>query len=363
MSVMLEKKKYVFMLEPTKSCQLSFNARWVYSFLVYRASYGKAASEDRICRNLNICNRAIKKYLSELRDAGLLVEERGRYLASDPGECWQWFVQKENSQNLPWFERFGSYAVYVPKCGQKLPLMYSALLSLVYSLNNGKKWWHIRTAGLATMMFPAMKADSAKRQINRAAENLRALGLLDDRWNITLQEKHYHLWRDAEELVNLRIKTDVGYRNSREYVLACLKEHDCRFYKGKVEMSRDLDSHDLAMRSAGYNRKQILDYWEEVMGNPQFCDCQFRFVEMFVKKGFRVAFKVAEDITKENRLAGTYSNISLGLLRKISQQEIRTIKDWDAKRSYPDANGETHSQLIYYDPNYFQVRRGRESVA
>ena len=89
MSVMLDNKKYFFMLEPTKSCQLSFNARWVYSFLVYRTSYGKAASEDCICRNLNICNRAVKKYLSELRDAGLLVEERGRYLASDPGERWQ----------------------------------------------------------------------------------------------------------------------------------------------------------------------------------------------------------------------------------------------------------------------------------
>jgi hypothetical protein len=357
---MLEKKKYVFMVEPSKSCQLSFHARWVYSFLVYRVSFGKAASEDCICRNINVCNRAVKKYLHELRDAGLLVEERGRYLASDPGEHWQWFVQKDNSENLPWCERFGSYSVYVPKCGQKLPLMHSALLSLIHSLYKAKKWWHFTTTGLATMMFPAMKADSAKKQVNRAAENLRALGLLDDQWNITLQEEHHHLWRDAEELVNPHVKTDVGYRNSREYVLACLKNHDCRFYKGKAEMSRDLDSHDLAMRSAGYNRKQILDYWEEVMGNPQFCDCQFRFVEMFIKKGFHMAFQVAENITKENRLAGTFSGISLGMLRQKSQQEIRTIKDWDAKRTNPDANGQTYSQLIFYEPDYFQLRRGRK---
>lgn len=357
MSAMLEKKKYVFLLEPTKSCQLSFNARWVYSFLVYRTSYDKVASENCICGNVSICNRAVKKYLSELRDAGLLVEERGRYLASDPGKRWQWFTRKKKADNLPWFEQFASYAVYVPKSGQKLPLMHSALLSLVYSLINGEKWWNFRTTGLATMMFPAMKADSAKRQINRAAENLRALGLLDDRWNITLQEKHYHLWRDAEELVNRRIKTDVGYPNSREYVLDCLHKYDCRFYKGKAEMSRDLDTHDLAMRNAGYNRKQILDYWDEIM--LDFCESQPRFVEMFIKKGFPVAFKVAEDITKENRIMGKYSGISLGLLRQISQQEIRTIKDLDAKQSYPDANGQTSSQLIYYDPNYFQVRRGQ----
>ena len=357
MSVMLKKKKYVFMVEPTKSCQLSFHARWVHSFLVYRVSFGKAASEDCICRNLNICNRAVKKYLSELRDAGLLVAERGRYLASDPRERWHWFVQKENSENLPWFERFGSYAVYVPKSGQKLPLMHSALLSLIYSLHNGKKWWHFNTTGLATMMFLAMKPSSAKRQVNRAAQNLRALGLLDDRWNLTMQERHHDLWRDADKLISRRSRSDVGYLSSREYVSNCMKNFDCQFYSSKVQMGRDLDSHDLAMRNAGYNRKQIVEYWEEVLYDPQFCDALPDFVEMFIKKGFLVAFQVAEDITKENRLGGTFSGISLGLLRQKSQQEIRTIKDWDAKRSYPDASGQTHSQLIYYDPNYFQLRR------
>jgi hypothetical protein len=68
MSIMLENKKYCFLIEPTKSCQLSWHARWVYSFLVYRASFGKSASQNRICENLSICNRAVNKYLSELRN-------------------------------------------------------------------------------------------------------------------------------------------------------------------------------------------------------------------------------------------------------------------------------------------------------
>ena len=84
MSAMLENKKYFFIVEPTKSCQLSFPARWLYSFLVFRTSLHKAAAEACMCRNLGICNRAVKKYLGELRSAGLLVEERGRYLASEP---------------------------------------------------------------------------------------------------------------------------------------------------------------------------------------------------------------------------------------------------------------------------------------
>ena len=69
----------------------------------------------------------------------------------------------------------------------ELPLMHSALLSLVYSLKQGSGG-NDPASGLATMMFPAMNPLSAKRQINRAAKNLRALGLLDDRWNITVEK-------------------------------------------------------------------------------------------------------------------------------------------------------------------------------
>jgi hypothetical protein len=50
------------------------------------------------------------------------------------------------------------------------------------------------------------------------------------------------------------------------------------------------------------------------------------------------------------------------LLRKKSQEEIRTIKDWDAKRSDPDPNGETSSQLIFYDPDYHSLRYGRKAM-
>ena len=103
-------------------------------------------------------------------------------------------------------------------------------------LINGDRWWHFRTAGLGDdgTFFCDETCLHAKRQVNRAAENLRALGLLDEPdGNTTPRKKHHHLWRDAEELVNPRIKKDVGYPNSREYLLECLRKYDCLFYKGK----------------------------------------------------------------------------------------------------------------------------------
>jgi hypothetical protein len=127
---MLANKKYYFAVEPTKSCPLSFAARWLYSFLLFRTSLNKPAAEACVCRNLGICNRAVKGYLGKLREAGLVAETNGHYVASEPSvECWQWFVQKGNSEALPWFQRFASYAVYVPNPHQGLPLTHSALLS------------------------------------------------------------------------------------------------------------------------------------------------------------------------------------------------------------------------------------------
>ena len=102
MSRMLTNKKYYFAVEPTKSCPLSFPARWLYSFLVFRTSLNKPATEACIFRNCGFSNRGTKGYLGELREAGLVAETNGHYVASEPSvERWQWFVQKGKSEALP----------------------------------------------------------------------------------------------------------------------------------------------------------------------------------------------------------------------------------------------------------------------
>jgi biotin operon repressor len=358
---MLANKKYYFAVEPTKSCQLSFAARWVYSFLVFRTSLNKPASGACIFRNLGICNRAVKEYLGELRDAGLLAEVNDYYLASDPGEHWQWFVQKNNGENLPWFQRFATYAVYVPNPHQKLPLTHSALLSLVWSLRHGSGWITIRPAGLATMLFPEMNRASAKRQINRAAKNLRDKGLLDDRWNVTVQPEHHHYWRDADHLANPRSRSDCGEDSLREYVLGSLKHngYECYYcFPNNRELGMHLDRCEQAMKRAGYNQRQILDYWGDVVYEPGYCNRLLALVEVFAGKGFMAVFKMAEEMTTENRISKGYVGISLGLLRKLTQYEMLTIKDMAAKKN---SNGE--SLLRYYEPNHERLRGSAGSAA
>jgi hypothetical protein len=352
MSRMLTNKKYYFSLEPTKSCPLSFPGRWLYSFLVFRTSLNKPAAEACIFHNCGFSNRGTKTYLSELREAGLLAETNGHYLASEPSEeCRLWFVQKGNSEALPWFQRFASYAVYVPNPHQGLPLTHSAMLSLVWSLKHGSGWTTIRPAALATMMFPDMNRTSAKRQINRAAKNLRDKGLLDDRWNVTVQAEHHHLWRDADHLANPRSRSDVGLLSLREFVFATLGGYECHLcFANQREMGMQLDRCERVMKLAAYSQRQILDYWEDILFEPGFCDRTLSFLEVFVGRGFMPVFKMAEDMTKENRITKGYVGISLGLLRKLSQYELLTIKDMAGK-----TNSKGELLLRYYEPRCERV--------
>ena len=347
MSYMLEDKKYYFMIEPTKSCRLSFSARWLYSFLVYRSSLNKPAAEACMVRNPAICNRAVKKYLGELRDAGLLAEVNGNYLASEPAtEMWSWFVRKGNAGALPWFRQFATYAVYVPNPRQGMPLSHSALLSLVWSLRHGSGWQKIRPAALATMLFPEMHRDSAKRQINRAARSLREKGLLDDGWNVTVQEAHFHYWRDADHFLNPRSRTEVDQGSLRTYVVGCMeKVFPAMLFHSIYTFGMHIERCEQLMKKAGYNQRQIIDFWDEVIFEADYCNKMVGVVEAFAK-GFPTLLKVAEEITADNRISRGYVGISLGLLRKLSKYECLKIKDMAAKKN---SNGE--SLLKYYEPD------------
>jgi hypothetical protein len=353
-------KKYYFAVEPTKSCPLSFPERWLYSFLIFRTSLNKPAAEACIFRNCGFSNRAVKSYLGELRDAGLVAETNGHYVASEPSvECWQWFVQKGNSEALPWFQRFATYAVYVPNPHQGLPLTHSAVLSLVWSLKHGSGWTTIRPAALATMLFPDMDRASAKRQINRAAKNLRDKGLLDGRWNITVQKEHHHLWRDADHLANPRSQSEVGRKSLREYILDYLENYECYYcFSCAREMGIHLDYIERTMAKAGYNQRQILNYWEDLLFEPGYCDRRLVFLELFAGRGFMQVFKLAEEMTAENRIAKGYVGISLGLLRRLTQYELLTIKDMAGK-----ANSKGEPLLRYYEPDHDRMRKGAWTAA
>jgi hypothetical protein len=106
------------------------------------------------------------------------------------------------------------------------------------------------------------------------------------------------------------------------------------------------------MKKAGYNHRQIMDYWCDVIFESNYCDYRLRFLEAFVGKGFMPVFKLAEDMTAENRISRGYVGISLGLLRRLTQYELLTIKDMGGK-----TNSKAESLLRYYEPDHERLQK------
>ena len=101
-----------------------------------------------------------------------------------------------------------------------------------------------------------------------------------------------------------------------------------------------------------------MDYWCEVIFEPNYCDYRLRFLEVFVGRGFMQVFKLAEDMTAENRIGKGYIGISLGLLRKLTQYELLTIKDMGGR-----TNSKGESLLRYYEPDHERLRKGAWAAA
>ena len=77
------------------------------------------------------------------------------------------------------------------------------------------------------------------------------------------------------------------------------------------------------------------------------------FIEVFSGRGFMPVFKLTEEMTAENRISKGYVGISLGLLRKLTQYELLTIKGMGGK-----TNSKGESLLRYYEPDHERLRKG-----
>ena len=178
--------------------------------------------------------------------------------------------------------------------------------------------------------------------------------------SLTLTEKeHHHLWRDADHLANPRSRSDVASVSLREHIVDCLEHYSCQFFFSNLfELGMHVDRCEKVMKKAGYNQRQILEYWDDVLFEPGYCNRCLQFIEVFTGRGFMPVFKLAEDMTAENRIGKGYVGISLGLLRRLTQYELLTIKDMAGKTT---SNGEP--LLRYYEPDHERLRKGAWTAA
>ena len=129
-------KKLIKCLLPRKHVALGFNDRLAYSWLVYRARYGKGASRSQLAAATGLHRtKTIPRLLTRLLDLGL-VEWRGRKVfAKEPSPELFVYTSDPRRQNDPWFKRLAYFYVMSPSSSCPLTIMQVGVLCLLFSPN------------------------------------------------------------------------------------------------------------------------------------------------------------------------------------------------------------------------------------
>ena len=102
------------------------------------------------------------------------------------------------------------------------------------------------------------------------------------------EEKHHHLWRDADHLANPRSRSAIlDYASLREIFIDCLGNYQCQSLRESLRNGQMiLEEYEHMMKMAGYNQRQILDYWDDVLFEPAYCDRQCRLAGSLHRQRF-----------------------------------------------------------------------------
>jgi len=338
---MFRNKRYVLMLQPTKSCQLSFNELLAYSLIVYRSGQGKGTTQRRITQEFGLAKggcrhgkqRGIAKTITRLHACDL-VEKQDRLLyAKEPPQGW--FHYKKNT-NLPWQKRLSNFPMYRLQrdAGDlRLTNLQNAVLCLLHSWQK-----RITAQGLATQLR------CGRRSVYRAVDALQAMGLLDSYWGTTISRRHLSLWQDKQDIRQASKAESQPLVCDHVIELCDWSRYDwSRFsYCGSEDrFAHLLNLSQVRMTHGNYNAKQIVDYWAWLFEKLQ---SPTRF-DYFVHRLWWNVWKAAEQETALHRKRGTFSGPnSLGLLKLKTNAAIKALAE--------KIKGDGWDSLTYWEPDF-----------
>jgi hypothetical protein len=80
---------------------------------------------------------------------------------------------------------------------------------------------------------------------------------------------------------------DVGLVSLREHDLDCMEGYECYLcFSNACELGMHVDRCEKVTKKAGYNQRQILDYWDDLLCEPGYCNRCLEFIKVFTGRGF-----------------------------------------------------------------------------
>jgi hypothetical protein len=322
----MEKKQFLLMLVRAKTCPLSMRAVWAYSYLVYRSRLNWAATQRELEEVTGLHHKTMTKILTELKQCELVELKDDLYFACDDQN--QYFHRKKNTDIPDWQDRFQTVTVYrlIPN-QSTLTFTQNLVLWLIHSYNlRGSK---IRRQGCATQLGISLTT------VKCAIRHLRSTHLMDDQWNLTLDDQAKTLWTDVPEK-DAEEKKAVA-ENDFLLAIRVIKQFPEGYkpqFKKFAETRDDLKGWFGLLRQADYTNRQIEDFFlkelrEMCAINKDNGAIPYLCLDCYLNRCLGHVFQLAQQITDDNRRRRRFAGRnSLGIFREISIGAIRSARAW-----------------------------------
>ena len=312
-------KKVIKCLLPRKTLALPFNVRLAYSWLVYRARYGKGASQSQLAAATGLHRtKTIPRLITHLLELGL-VEWQGRLLfAREPSPDRFVFVADPRRQNDPWHKKLAYFPMLIPARNCPLTLKQVAVLCLLFSPNM-RDGLHVapRRKHLAALLRINEKT------VRTALHKLEEVGCLKDGQLLSPTPDMRDWWEDrpkGTKVATVHCEQEPGWDNYSQtlhQLVAVMEAYSCEDWKGVINRI------GRTFQQAGYPFDEasnvLVDAVNELRTKGKIARL-VRNVAALVKK--------AEDRTAYSRSQGQFhGQNSIGLFKKIIRSEVKRLQE------------------------------------
>jgi DNA-binding MarR family transcriptional regulator len=309
-------KKVIKCLLPRKALVLGFNDRLAYSWLVYRAKYGRGASQSQLAAATGLHRtKTIPRLITRLLGMGL-VERRGRKVfAKEPSPDHFVYAAGHKKQDDPWYKRLAYFCLMSPSVHCPLTLKQVAVLCLLFSPN--MRDVAPRRKHLATLLRISEKT------VRTALHKLEEVGCLKDGQLLLPTPDKQTWWEDRpkqEKIATIHCDQEPSwenYSNTLHQLVEALDAYNCEDWKGTINRI------GRTFQQAGYPFEEASNILVGAVNDLRKTNKIARLV-----LNTAALVKKAEDRTAYYRSQGQFHGAtSFGLFKKMLRNEVKRLKE------------------------------------
>jgi predicted transcriptional regulator len=305
---------------PTAALDLRLNERLAYSWLVYRARYGRGSTRAGLAEGTGLHRtKTVPRVVARLLDLGL-VQRRGKLLfAKQPGPGLFSCTADSRRRDDPWYKRLNYFVIVMRSAKSPLTTTQAAVLSVLYS-QNMRDGLRVNPSArhLASLLRVSVKT------VRSALRRLEECGLVAGGTLVPPTAEMLAWWKDRPHREQCEASGQgdqtPGWDNYSQWFPKLIESLDAYLPE---DWTAIINKIGRAFGASDYPFQQATDLFVEVLNGPNM-----KSIRAAIVRNVPTLVRKAEEATRKYRDLGKFHGAnSLVLFRKMARAELKRLKN------------------------------------